>query len=618
MEKNMEKEFDIVVIGGGHAGCEAASAAVRMGAKTVLVTMDRGKLALMSCNPAIGGIAKGQIAREVDALGGVMGLVTDRAGIQFRMINTAKGPAVRSARIQCDRLEYSRVMGEVIGNTPGLEIIEGEVTELFIEAGIINGICLADGQKIGARAIILTTGTFLRGLIHCGEKISEGGRDGEPASRGISTSLEKAGIKLGRLKTGTPPRIDSSTVDYSRVEPQSGDEPPLPLSYRSGKIDIEQVPCYLTRTTDETYRIISENKRLSPMFSGQITSMGPQYCPSIEDKVHRFPQRKTHQVFLEPEGRTTNSMYLNGVSTSLPEKIQIEMVNSITGLENAKIIKFGYAIEYDYAFPTQLYPTLESKLVSGLYCAGQINGTSGYEEAAGQGIVAGINAALKIRGEEPFVLQRDEAYIGVLIDDLVTKGTDEPYRMFTSRAEFRLLLRHDNADRRLSVFGGKFGLLPEEYIAKTEKKKALISGLNGNAERIFAEGKSIAQLLRQPGTAMDGILSCSDEFAGYVAEIKNNEPALYAEVIEAVEIEMKYSGYIARAKEEIGKLRRMEKKQIPPDFDYSSISALSKEAQKKLSLIRPLTVGQAARISGVNPADISVLLVALKGRKDMD
>lgn len=625
---DVNMEYDIIVIGGGHAGCEAAHAAAKMGAKTALISMRGDRLAYMSCNPAIGGLAKGQIAREVDALGGLMGLVTDRAGIQFRMINTAKGPAVRSARVQCDRQLYARVMAELISQTENLALIEGEAVELLAEnipgeniaghAGKkIKGIRLADGQELFARAVILTAGTFLRGIMHVGTKTEEGGRQGEMASNGISSSLEKLGIKLGRLKTGTPPRVDASTINFDKTVIQPGDEPPLPISFRTRKLELVQVPCYLTRTTEDSYQLISENKHLSPMFSGQISAIGPQYCPSIEDKINRFPNRRTHQVFLEPEGRNVPEVYLNGVSTSLPEDVQFKLVRSVIGLERAEILSYGYAIEYDYAFPTQLFASLESKLVAGLFCAGQVNGTSGYEEAAGQGLVAGINAVALVRGAKPLVLGRDEAYIGVLIDDLVTKGTDEPYRMFTSRAEFRLLLRHDNADRRLVKYAEKFGLLSPEYIETVMNKQTNIDALLNMMRKTFVDGKSLDRLLRQPEISFEQLLGFSADFEAVCGELKLFAGTeAYAGIIEALEIECKYAGYIGRAEAEIAKMEKTGKKQIPSDFDYSAISSLSKEARKKLSEIQPSTVAQASRVSGVTPADISVLLVALKGRQD--
>lgn len=579
------KYYNIIVVGAGHAGCEAALAASRMGMKTLLVTMSLDAIARMSCNPAIGGLAKGQIVREVDALGGEMAKITDRAGIQFRMLNMSRGPAVWSPRAQCDKKLYSRYMREALESQKNLNLLEDETTVITLKNGAASGIETASGKKINADAVIITTGTFLKGLMHVGMRHFPGGRiDEAPASK-LSDSLRGAGLELKRLKTGTPPRIDKNSVDYSAMEPQPGDNPPVPFSHFTDTArwskEKKQLECWLTYTNEKTHAIIRKNLDRSPLYAGVIKSIGPRYCPSIEDKVVRFGSRERHQVFLEPEGYDTNELYANGISTSLPEDVQESIVHSITGLEKAKILRYGYAIEYDFCPPTQLYSTLETKTAANLYLAGQINGTTGYEEAAGQGIMAGINAALKLQGKESFTMNRSQSYIGVLIDDLVTKGVEEPYRMFTSRAEYRLILRTDNADLRLMEMGYKFGLIT----------------------------KSIFK-----------------SFVNYREAVKNNIPAgkmAYPEESEIfpwirekidfeVAVERKYSGYIKRQELTAAKLKKHEEKKIPRAFNYDLVPSLLTETRQKLNKVRPQTIGQASRISGVTPADVAIILIYLE------
>jgi len=601
----MNAEVDVIVVGGGHAGCEAALAAARMGCTTLLVTMAIDQVAQMSCNPAIGGLAKGQLVREIDALGGEMGKVADATGIQFRMLNTGKGPAVQSPRAQSDRSGYRAEMKRRVEGQENLRLLQATVEEILVEGGAVKGVRCLGGIEVRGGAVILTTGTFLRGLIHVGPATAVGGRMGEPSAEGLSGSLAAHGLRLGRLKTGTPPRVDGRTVRLDALEPQYGDERPRPFSFSTTSLPGPQLPCYMTHTNARTHDIIRENLDRAPLYTGQIRSMGPRYCPSIEDKVVRFAGKEGHAVFLEPEGRETDEYYCNGIPTSLPVDVQEELVHSIYGLESAHIVRYGYAIEYDFVPPTQLRPSLETKAVAGLFHAGQINGTSGYEEAAAQGLMAGINAALKLRGEEALVLGRDEAYIGVLIDDLVTLGTEEPYRMFTSRAEFRLLLRHDNADRRLMAYGHRMGLVSEGRFARLREKERRIEEVREMLERCRRGDRTLAELLRRPGTNFDDLcgLECSLD-AMDVPE----------EVAEQVQIELKYEGYIKRQLQEVEKVRRLEGWRIPEDFDYGSLKTIRTESRQKLSAVRPATLGQASRVSGVTPADISVLMVHLAGR----
>ncbi|MCB9889527.1 MAG: tRNA uridine-5-carboxymethylaminomethyl(34) synthesis enzyme MnmG [Planctomycetes bacterium] len=599
----MDSGYEVLVIGGGHAGVEAALAAARLGGRTACVVLDPDAVGRMSCNPAIGGLAKGQLVREVDALGGEMGLATDAAGIQFRMLNTKKGPAVRSPRAQCDRVAYNRYMAARVADQLGLDTIRGEAVELLADGRRVCGVRLADGREVHAARVVLTTGTFLGGRLFAGAWEAPGGRFGEAGASALSDSLRRLGLRLGRHKTGTPPRLLAASIDFDALLPQPGDPAPQPFSFRTARLDVAQVDCHITRTNPRTHAIIAAHAHLSPMWQGRIVGVGPRYCPSVEDKVMRFADQPSHQIFLEPEGRDSGEIYPNGVSTSLPPEVQLEFLRTIDGLQGVEMARPGYAVEYDFLCTDQLRADLRVGGVEGLFAAGQINGTSGYEEAAAQGLIAGVNALRASRGEPTLVLDRASSYIGVMIDDLCRVHPEEPYRMFTSRAEFRLLLRSDNADRRLSPLGHRLGLLDAAAAAAVAAKEASIRAVRAQLENTrTVAGRSLAELLRRPEVELAQLLASEPALA---------DLALTPQVVAEVEAEVKYEGYIRRQAREVEKLQRMHDSRIPQQFDYRRVAALSAEARERLTARRPMTLGEAARIPGVRAADINLLLAVL-------
>ncbi len=599
-------EYDLLVIGAGHAGTEAALAAARLGARVALLTTNLDTVAQMSCNPAIGGVAKGHIVREIDALGGAMARAIDATGIQFRLLNRRKGPAMHGPRAQADKRAYQAEIKRIVESQPGLDLRQETVEDLLVERvgnlDRVRGVTVRGDAEYRADAVILTTGTFLQALMHTGEAKTPGGRAGEGTTSGLSRALHQAGFRIERFKTGTPARLNSRTIDYRRLEVHSGDEPPSAFSFLTDRLEVAQVPCWITYTNQQVHDLIRNNLHRAPMYSGQIRTSGPRYCPSIEDKVVRFAEKERHQLFLEPEGRNTLEIYVNGISTSLPRDIQDEMFRRIDGLQQARVMRYGYAVEYDYCPPDQLRPTLETKAVEGLYFAGQINGTTGYEEAAAQGLIAGANAALKLQGREPLVLGRDQAYLGVLIDDLVTCGVDEPYRMFTSRAEYRLLLRHDNADRRLTPLGREVGLVDDDRWQRLQVKIRTIQHVNQLLDTHRADGHSLAQLLKRPDTSWETIAARLPELVTVCSEIADQ-----------VTFDIKYAGYVFRQQQQIDRQQRLAEKRIPAGFDYNRIVHLRAEARQKLSRIQPVSLAQASRISGITPADIALLMANLAG-----
>ncbi len=615
--------YDVIVIGAGHAGCEAGLAAARMGSKTLMLTINLDMVAFMPCNPSVGGPAKGIVVREIDALGGEMGRNIDKTHIQMRMLNTGKGPAVRALRAQADKFSYQHELKKTIEETPNLTLFQGMVERLIVEDGVCKGVITQAGAEYTAKTVVITTGTFLRGEIIMGDLKYSSGPNNQQPSITLSEHLEELGFDLVRFKTGTPPRVNSNTIDYSKTEIQPGDDKPRAFSFETTKFIMDQIPCWLTYTSTETHRLIDENLHRSAMYSGMIKGTGPRYCPSIEDKVVRFNDKPRHQIFLEPEGRNTQEVYVQGLSTSLPEDVQRDMLRTIPGLENVEMMRTGYAIEYDAIVPTQLWPTLETKKIKNLYTAGQINGTSGYEEAAGQGLMAGINAACRSLGKKEVILGRADAYIGVLIDDLVTKGTNEPYRLLTSRAEYRLLLRHDNADLRLTEVGREIGLIKEDrYERFTNKKLQIEQEKERLGSIIIKPHPEVQELIRSIGGSelKDGIrasdlLRRPEVTYEHIHLLVPSEVALSDEITEQVEIQTKYEGYIEKSLQQVDRMKKMENKKIPVDIDYDAISSLASEARQKLKDVRPLSMGQASRISGVNPADVSILLVYIEQGK---